>query len=81
MISKVKTISQVYTLVAVDAIVGGQRGQDTQLNARSVSIFLNGSNDLHCTSRLALLVVSLNNLAKGTLTEEFDDRIWQDEED
>ena len=75
-IPKVETIPEMDALVAVLRIVQGEGPQDAQLDARSVSVFLDGSNDLDGTFGPLALVVGLDDLPKRTLTKQTTDLIF-----
>jgi hypothetical protein len=73
MVSKVEGVSQVDALVSVCFVVESKCGKDAQFDAASIAIFLNRSDDFDSTFRSLFLIECLNNLSKGTLTEELDD--------
>lgn len=76
-VPKVETVPEVDALVSVIPVVGGQGGQDPQLDPRGVAVFLDGPNDLDGTSCVLLSVVGLDHLSKCTLTQETADLIWK----
>lgn len=78
MIAEVEAIPQVNTLVAIGFIVGRQSRQHTQFDPRGVAVLLNRANDFDGTARFPLFIIRLNDFAKGTLTQEFDDGVWKE---
>lgn len=70
-VAEVETVAKMDTFVAIEFVVAGERGKHSQLYPRGVSIFGNGTDDLDGTSSAFTLIESLDNFAKGTLTQEF----------
>lgn len=68
-IAEVETVTQVDTLVSVCSVVRGKCGENTQLNARSISVLLHRSDNLDCTPCFLLLVICLDDFAESALTE------------
>lgn len=64
------------TSVAVFWVVGFQRLQHSQLDSRSVPIFLYRSNDFDCNELSSLAITGLNNFPESALSEKFLDLIY-----
>ena len=74
-IAIVERVSKVYALVAIALVVGGERRQHSQLDARGVTVLLNGADDLDGDFLSARTVVGFDDFAKGALAEKLDDGI------
>lgn len=61
--------------VPVVLVVLRQRREDAQLNARCIAILLYRADDFDGDLGLSLPVPGLNDLAKGTLAKQADDRV------
>ena len=72
-ISEVKAVPKMNTLIAIALIVRGQSRQNSQLDSGRVPVFGDGTNDLDRAARLPLLVICFDYLTKCSLTQEFDD--------
>ena len=68
--AKVKAVSQVNAFVFIVNVVHGQCSQHSQLNTGGISVFLDRADDFDGTSRLLLLVICLDDFAKGTLAKQ-----------
>jgi hypothetical protein len=75
-VAEVEAVAQVDALVAVGAVVGGEGGEDAQLDLGGVAVLLHGADDLDGAAGFALAVVGLDDLAEGALAEEADDGVW-----
>jgi len=70
--SVIKAIAKMYTPISIVAIIRLQRRQYSQLYPRSISVLLDGSNDLDSDQRAtSFSVSSLNDLAECSLAEKF----------
>lgn len=74
-VAVIEAIPQVDTLVAVLLIIRGERGQHSQFDPGCIPVFLNRADDLHGAPRFAVLIICLDHLSKGALSEEFDDGV------
>ena len=66
---EIKRFSKVDALVAVVLVVLCQGGEDSQLDAGSISVLLHGSDDLDGDLLLFLAVEGLDDLAEGALAQ------------
>ena len=71
MISKVETVSKMYTFVSVLSIVLSQGREDSKFDLTSISIFLYGSDDLDGAFRLLLSIPSFDYFAESALSKKF----------
>jgi hypothetical protein len=63
----VKAIANVNATVFVGVIIGLEGGEDTELYSRSVTVFLNGANNLDSHVLVASSIAGLHDLAKSAL--------------
>jgi hypothetical protein len=71
----VEAVPQVDASIPVLLVVGLERVQDAKLNPGGVAILLDRSNDLDSHRLAPLDVASLDDFAKGSLSEETNDLI------
>lgn len=74
-VAVIEAIPQVDAFVAVLLIIRRQRGQHSQLDPRCIAVFLNRPDDLHRAPGLAVLIIRLDHLSKGSLSKELDDGV------
>lgn len=72
-VSEVKCVPKMDAFVPVVLVVLREGGQNSQLDAASLSVFLYGANDLDGDVRVSLAVPGLDNLAEGALTKQSHD--------
>lgn len=75
--SVVEAITEVYAPIPVLGIVGFQRSQHSQLDARGVPVFLYGADDLDRHQLVLSPICGLHNLTKGTLAKQFDNGVYR----
>jgi hypothetical protein len=69
-ISEVEAIPKMNTLVAVVFVVLCKGGEDSKFNTRSVSILLDGTDDLDSTESALNSIISLDNFSECALSEQ-----------
>lgn len=75
--SVIKAITEVDTSIPILRVIRFQGSEHPQLDSRSIPIFLDGADDLDGHQLVLPPIGCLDDLAKGTLTEEFDNLVWQ----
>lgn len=76
-IPKVEGVAKMYTLVAVLFVVGCECRKYSELYPRSVSVLLNGANNLDCDFDSSFVIVCLDDFAECALAEELDNRVCE----
>lgn len=75
--SVIEAVSQVHASVPVFLVVGLERGQNAKLDSRSITVFLDGSNNLDSHRLVPLQIAGLYHFAKGALSKKTDNLIWK----